>query len=334
MIKVLLADDSAFMRKVISDIIGQFNNVEVTKIVRNGALAVAAVENESFDVVILDVEMPVMDGINALKAIKNIQDVPVIMLSALNNQALTIAALEYGAFDFIEKPINLHQIDPLWLTMFEEQIIASTDNHDAHLGQKDPRTIYTDTQQNISPEIIVIGASTGGPKALLQLIQALPAKIKIPILIVQHMPKGFTTHFANRLNEFTTNRVYEAADGMVIENAVYLAPGDFHMELSGGRVKLNSKPKMHGTRPAVDYLFKSVASQYGQRVTAFLLTGMGHDGADGMAQIKQHGGYNIVQDEATCVVYGMPKSAVALNVVDEELSLTAIGAKLNQFVGA
>ncbi|CAH0417904.1 chemotaxis-specific protein-glutamate methyltransferase CheB [Periweissella ghanensis] len=332
MIKVLLADDSAFMRKVISDIITRFPGVEVTKIVRNGALAVEAVQTEIFDVVILDVEMPVMDGLTALKGIKAVRDIPVIMLSALNNQALTIAALEAGAFDFIEKPLNLHAIDPEWLMMFADQIIASTKQKGvgpARVSQ--PAMVHPAA---VEPAIIVIGASTGGPKALLQLIQGLPAKLKMPILIVQHMPKGFTTHFANRLHEFTANNVYEAADGMIVENAIYLAPGDYHMEIIGGRIKLHQAEKMHGTRPAVDYLFKSAAAQYGARVTAFLLTGMGHDGADGMATIKQHGGYNITQDEATCIVYGMPKSAVALKVVDEELSLAAISTKLNQLVGA
>lgn len=333
MIKVLLADDSAFMRKVLSDIIANFADISVTKIVRNGALAVEAVKQTSFDVVILDVEMPVMDGLRALKAIKATTTIPVIMLSALSNQALTIAALEAGAFDFIEKPTNLHQIESLWLSMFAAQIRASTQTSIHQPLALSVQALPGTPPWVGSPKVIVIGASTGGPKALLHLIQSLPPQITIPILIVQHMPKGFTSHFANRLNEFTTNQVYEATDGMHLEKAIYLAPGDYHMELEDGLIKLNQAAKMHGTRPAVDYLFKSAAKQYGSQVTAILLTGMGRDGAEGMAMVKKMGGYNIVQDEATCVVYGMPKSAMALKVVDEKLSLAAIGTKLKQLVG-
>lgn len=330
-IKILLADDSAFMRKIVSDILNNFTNVMVTKIVRNGALAVEAVKQEAFDLVILDVEMPVMDGLVALKEIKAISNIPVIMLSALSNQGLTIEALELGAFDFIEKPLNIKNIDPTWLEMLEEKISSCTQTTTASKAVTSATTHLAHHTLG-QPQAIVIGASTGGPKALLQLIKALPNQIKVPIFIVQHMPKGFTAHFARRLNDFTETPVYEAIDGMPIETAIYLAPGDYHMEVIDGRIKLNSAAKMHGTRPAVDYLFKSAAQVYGSQLVACLLTGMGHDGADGMATIAEQGGYNIAQDEASCVVYGMPKSAVALNVVDEVLSLEAISTKLNQLV--
>lgn len=330
MIKVLLADDSAFMRKVVGDIINNFDDISITSIVRNGALAVEKVGKESFDLVILDVEMPVMDGISALKEIKKISTIPVIMLSALTNQELTIKALELGAFDFIEKPENIKNINPLWLQMLEEKINASAGNKKINTNKT---VIETKRSHKIdTPKAVVIGASTGGPKVLLQLIKALPDEIKMPIMIVQHMPKGFTKHFAKRLNDCTKTPVYEVSDGMLIENAIYLAPGDYHMEVVGQRLKLNQEAKMHGTRPAVDYLFNSAATIYGKHLVAFILTGMGHDGAKGMATIKANDGYNIAQDEASCVVYGMPRSAISLNVVDEILDLDAISSKLNQVV--
>lgn len=330
MIKVLLADDSAFMRKVISDIINKFTDVTVTTVVRNGQLAVTEVQRQVFDLVILDVEMPVMDGLTALANIKAISSVPVMMLSALSNQELTIKALELGALDFIEKPVDIQNIDQAWLRMLEEKINTSLQFNGHPLEFMAPTVKGAHTI--LAPKAIVIGASTGGPKALLQLIKALPKQINMPIFIVQHMPKGFTTHFAHRLNDFTTTPVYEATDGMLVENAIYLAPGDYHMEVIGQRLKLNNDSKLHGTRPAVDYLFKSAAQMYGSHLVGILLTGMGHDGAQGMATISSYGGYNIAQDEATCVVYGMPKSAVALNVVNESLSLDDISIKLNQIV--
>lgn len=332
MIKILLADDSAFMRRVISDLINKFDDITVSTVVRNGQLAVEALQKEMFDVVILDVEMPVMGGLEALRRIKTFSCVPVIMLSALSNQELTIEALEAGAFDFIEKPVDIQNILPIWLTMLENKIKSSVPTKS--MATPKPLVTVSSEHKFANPQAVVIGASTGGPKVLLELIKGLPNKIKMPIFIVQHMPKGFTAHFANRLNDFTTTPVYEATDGMMIENAIYLAPGDYHMEVVGQRIKLNNEPKLHGTRPAVDYLFKSAAKMYGQHLVAFLLTGMGHDGAEGMAVVKTSGGYNIAQDEATSTVYGMPKSAVALNVVDESLSLTDISKALNQIVKA
>lgn len=180
---------------------------------------------------------------------------------------------------------------------------------------------------------VVIGASTGGPKALVYLISKLPEKIKVPIFIVQHMPKGFTTSFANRLNNESSIRVVEAEEGMIIENGIiYLAPGDFHMTIEENRIRLNSNEKLHGVRPAVDYLFHSAAEVYKEKLLGIIMTGMGRDGSDGMCVIKNMGGYNIAQNKETCVVYGMPSSAVLKGVVDEILSLEDISSNLNQLI--
>lgn len=193
--------------------------------------------------------------------------------------------------------------------------------------------VVNDSDIKKDVKAVVIGASTGGPKALVYLISKLPDKIRVPIFIVQHMPKDFTTSFAARLDNESPISVVEAVDGMIIQNdMVYLAPGDFHMTIENNMIKLNNNEKLHGVRPAVDYLFNSAARVYGERLLGIIMTGMGKDGSEGMCTIKDMGGYNIAQNEETCVVYGMPSSAVAKNAVNEIMSLEDISIKLNQLI--
>lgn len=184
----------------------------------------------------------------------------------------------------------------------------------------------------VSLDALVIGASTGGPRALLGIIRRLPARLRCPILIVQHMPAGFTASFAKRLHTETTVRVQEAVDGMRIENQVYLCPGDYHMTVQQGHLQLDQREKRHGTRPTVDYLFSSAADYYGPQLAAVVLTGMGKDGTAGLRQIQAAGGYTIVQDKETCTVFGMPRYAIEQGVVDEVLPLQGIEAKIAQMV--
>lgn len=180
-------------------------------------------------------------------------------------------------------------------------------------------------------QAVVIGASTGGPNALVYIVSRLKKDLNIPIFIVQHMPKGFTTSFAARLDKESQVKVVEAQDKMKIEKGVvYLAPGDFHMTIDRNKIRLNSEDKLFGVRPAVDYLFKTAAEVYGGNLLGILLTGMGRDGTDGMDTIKTNGGYNIVQNEESCVVYGMPGNAVAKGVVDSIMSLEEISKTLNR----
>lgn len=179
---------------------------------------------------------------------------------------------------------------------------------------------------------LVIGASTGGPKAILQLVQALPKKLTFPVFIVQHMPKGFTTSFAKRLNEQTAAVVKEAVHGMSIKNEVYLCPGDFHMTVLFGKICLDQKPKLHGTRPAVDHLFISAAHLFRQNLAAFLLTGMGKDGTSGMKEVQKYGGVTIAQSEESCVVFGMPKNAIKEHAVTAVLSLEEMTQIIGQIV--
>ncbi|MFT9212958.1 chemotaxis-specific protein-glutamate methyltransferase CheB [Liquorilactobacillus ghanensis] len=337
--KILIVDDSAFMRKVISDLTQKISFIQTVEIAHNGQKAVEAVKDDpEIDLILMDIEMPVMDGLTALKEIKKLRNVPVIMLSSLSNQDVTIEALDAGAADFIEKPVNLFSIKQEWITDFKNKILMVKNKSQQTLNPVDQSLEVTDltTVPGQLPTFVhamVIGASTGGPRTLLRIIRHLPAEIKMPIFIVQHMPKGFTASFAKRLNQETTSQIVEAQDGMRIERQVYLCPGDYHMTLENGQIKLNQQPKLHGTRPAVDYLFSSAAKMYRRNLVAVLLTGMGSDGAKGMADIHQLGGYTIAEDEASCVVFGMPRSAIELGVVNEILDLSAIEQKINQIVG-
>lgn len=345
MIKVLIVDDSAFMRKVITDLLKKMNGVEPVDIARNGKAAVDYLaDHKDIDLVLMDIEMPIMNGIDALKEIKRKYKTPVIMLSALSNQSVTIEALELGATDFVTKPVNLTAIEADWINDLEVKVKASQDTKNARLhpsfeaDRKLKQEIAntdkkSELELNRNVQAVVIGSSTGGPKALLTVIRSLPQRSKVPIFIVQHMPKGFTKSFAERMDAECGPKVVEAEDGMLIEkNTVYLAPGDFHMTIDGHKISLNQKPKLHGTRPAVDYLFKSAASVYRNHLVAFILTGMGHDGADGMVDIAKNGGYNFAQNKETCVVFGMPRAAIEKDVVNEVMSLDELATKVNRIV--
>jgi two-component system chemotaxis response regulator CheB len=336
---VLIVDDSAFMRKVITDLVRKIPSIEKVETAVNGKEAIEKVmAGRDIDLVLMDLEMPVTDGLTALKQIKrNRQSIAVIMLSALNNRQVTIEALDAGAADFIEKPVNLLRIDPDWVTDFHNKILMVNYKKTQlqELDQTKPtKDFYQAVFKPMPPKInaLVIGASTGGPKTLLEIIRNLPPVLKVPIFIVQHMPKGFTASFAQRLDSETNCKVVEAKNGMPIQRQVYLCPGDYHMTLETGKIRLNQLPKLHGTRPAVDYLFISAAEVYRANLVAVLLTGMGKDGAKGMAEIERLGGYNIAEAKASCVVFGMPRSAIELGVVNEILDLAAIKKKINQIV--
>lgn len=343
MIKILVVDDSAFMRKVVTDLITDFSDMEVVATARNGKYALQWLETNQADMILMDVEMPVMNGIEALTKIKQLYPISVIMLSSLSTKEITIEALALGADDFVEKPMRLMSIDQEWIDDFSEKIRSIYQKKQA----MSTRSVLTNTPQNSAPirpslvkkssfptrvDALVIGASTGGPRALLKVIQQLPPRLRIPVFIVQHMPKGFTTSFAQRLDAETTVTVKEVSDQMLIEPCVYLCPGDYHLTIENNRLRLNQQPKLHGTRPAVDYLFTSAASHYRQNLVGVLLTGMGKDGAAGMKDIQRFGGYTFAQDKETCVVYGMPKYAVEQQAVNEVLSLEAIAKKIREIV--
>ncbi|WFA07936.1 chemotaxis response regulator protein-glutamate methylesterase [Tissierella sp. Yu-01] len=329
-IKLLVVDDSAFMRRIINDIVEQIDGVEIVGIARNGLEALEKIPKLNPDVITLDVEMPKLNGIETLKKIRENWKIPVIMLSSYTGTDITIEALQIGAYDFIEKPSDLNSNASNFKQEFEIKLKSIFGKKHIKNNGNPSKCTHKDCN---AIKAVVIGASTGGPKALVYLISRLPNKIKVPIFIVQHMPKSFTTSLANRMNNESKIKVVEAEDGMLVENnTVYLAPGDFHMTIEKDRISLNTRDKIHGVRPAVDYLFNTAAKIYKENLLGIILTGMGKDGSEGMRTIKEFCGYNIAQSEETCVVYGMPGSAVSKGVVDEILDLENISNKLNKFI--
>lgn len=332
---ILVVDDSAFMRKVVTDIVEEQTDLHVANTARNGKQAVEMISRNNYDLVLMDIEMPTMNGLEALKIIRRTNDVPVIILSALSKKENTIEALAKGATDFVEKPNNLLNLENSWLEEFLTKIrgINSEIRSDPASGVN-PFVSKRKVENDFSTlRAVVIGASTGGPKTLLKIIQSLNTTTRIPILIVQHMPKGFTTSFAERLNMGSKSEVVEAKDGMKIESKIYIAPGDFHMVVRNGKISLNQGPKQNGTRPAVDNLFISAADTYKSQLAGIILTGMGKDGTIGMSRIKDFGGYTVSQDEQSSVIFGMPRSVIEAGVVDEVLSLDEISQRLQQMIG-
>jgi len=323
-IKVLVVEDSIFMRTVISDIINSDPQLQVVGTAKDGEEALSKLDTLQPDVITLDVEMPRMDGLSVLKQIMRRKPKPVIMLSALTKEGAlyTLKALEYGAVDYITKPsgnmsLNLHTI--------KDEIISKIKMAaSANLLKLKAKSINIEPYE-LADNVVAIGASTGGPQALTYVLTSLPSNVP-PILIVQHMPEGFTKSFAERLNELCKFKVKEAEEGdYVSEGLALIAPGGFHMRVSKtGRIKLDRTPPIHGVRPAVDPMMISVANFYESKAIGVILTGMGRDGAYGMKKIKEHGGITIAQDKKTSVVFGMPKAAIEEGCVDIVLPLHKI----------
>lgn len=328
-IKLLIVDDSAFMRKIISDMLRDINEITIVGTARNGKDALELIPQLRPDVVSLDVEMPILNGLKTLEIIKEKYDIPVIMLSSNTNSEVTIEALEKGAFDFIEKPKNLNENLEDLRNDLASKILASVlkkkQGKEINVFQEYNKKKISKNKSNILIKAIAIGASTGGPKALVSLVRALPGDMGVPIFIVQHMPAGFTTSLAARMDMESKLKVIESKDGMDIEkNIVYLAPGDFHMTIENKKIRLDKRERLNGVRPSVDYLFESAAESYKENLLGIILTGMGKDGSTGMKRIKDLNGYTIAQDKESSTIFGMPQSAIKLGVVDEILSLDEI----------
>jgi len=312
-IKVLVVDDSALMRRLISDMINSSPDCEVVDTARDGGEAIEKVNRLRPDVITLDVEMPRINGLEALAHIMMHMPTPVIMLSALTAEGAetTMKALELGAVDFIPKPGG--KSISLGIEEIKEELLRKI----RAAARSKPRRLHLQRRKKyLRPKrlrdntAIVFGASTGGPGTLMDILQSLPDDMP-PIFIVQHMPPGFTSSFAKRLNALARFEVKEAEDGDIIKSGVgYVAPGDYHMLIRRSRIRLNQEPKLHGVRPAVDKTMESAAETFGSNTIGVLLTGMGSDGAEGLKKIKQAGGRTIVEAEQTCVVFGMPKAAI------------------------
>lgn len=329
-VKVVVVDDSALMRKIIADMINEEIDMEVIEVCRNGKDLIDKLDRLNPDVITLDVEMPIMDGVSALKSMKKMgKNIPVIMLSSLTYKGAvtTIECLEAGAFDFIGKPSGSISLD---INKVKDELVSKI--RMATSRKVSSKTMPQVQRKEISnkTEAVVIGASTGGPKALTTVISALPKKLGFPILIVQHMPVGFTKAFANRLNNTCNIKVVEAEQGQMIEeDTVYIAPGGYHMEVSRDKkINLTLEPAIWGVRPAVDKLFISAAKVYNKNLVSIVLTGMGKDGADGSIKVKDNGGFTVAEHESTCTIYGMPKSAIETGIIDEILPLGQVPSKI------
>lgn len=343
-VKVLVVDDSALMRRIISDMINSQDDMEVIDIARNGQDLLEKLKRYNPDVITLDVEMPVMDGITALREMKKKQiNIPVIMLSSVSQRgtALTMECLEAGAFDFIPKPSGTISLD---INKVKDELIVKLrmayDKNNVKNSPVDVKAANNEKSQPLKKtlsgkiEAVVIGASTGGPKALYTVITALPKNLGVPVFIVQHMPVGFTKAFADRLNNNSQITVVEATDCQSIEkDLVYIAPGGYHMEVqSDKKIHLNTEPTLWGVRPAVDKLFISASKVYGSRLLSVVLTGMGRDGAQGTVEVKKNGGITISEDKSTCTIYGMPKSAYETGMIDIVLPIDEIATQIIKIV--
>ena len=341
-IKVLVVDDSALMRRVIWGLLEEDPDIQVVGSAVDGQDAIEKVHQLKPDVVTLDVEMPKLDGLQTLGYLMSENPVPCVMLSAYTPRGAetTLKALDYGATDFVQKPsgaisLNLERVkDELLSKVKVAKGIDLKRLPFKGAAEARPTPVVAKPKPiKDSGSVVAIGTSTGGPRALAALLPALPAAFPAPVLVVQHMSAGFTASLAARLDKECGNRVKEAEQGEVLEaGTIYLAPGDWHMEVvrEGAvvKVKLDQRPPVLGVRPCVDLLFQSVAEAYGPKAVGVVLTGMGRDGAKGLKMMKAKGAQSLAQDEASSVVYGMPRAAYASGAVDKVLPLGQMAAAI------
>lgn len=365
--KVLVVDDSAFMRKMISDMISEVPQFQVIATAKNGKDAVEKVKELNPDVVTMDVEMPEMNGLQAVKAIMEEHPVPIIMLSSLTEDGAkeTIMALEFGAVDFIRKPsgsisLDVYKVSSLLAEKLKVAVTTKVRKIDsapsrsllkpAQPAMRPPRPVVQPEmpKSSVFPEravsqkfsqIVAIGTSTGGPRALQQVLSRIPERFPAPILIVQHMPPNFTKSLAHRLDTLSPVHVVEAEDAMIVQSGTaYIAPGGYHMgllhESSGNyRIRLTKDEPRNGHRPSVEVLFESMLPYKELTRHVVIMTGMGSDGARAMQALRAAGVEStIAESEETCVVYGMPRAAVELNCVKYVLPLHEISEKLIHLV--
>jgi two-component system chemotaxis response regulator CheB len=351
-IRVLVVDDAAVFRRVLADEIAHDPALEVVGTAANGRIALARLAQVNPDVVILDVEMPEMDGLTALAALRKTHPtLPVIIFSALTERAaeVTLDALALGATDYFTKPAALGGVDAS-LKVIREQLIPQIKA--LHAGARQRTETSNGPQSRPMPpapvvgppphrprsragpvHVVAIGVSTGGPNALADVFRRLPTAFPVPLLIVQHMPPTFTRLLAERLSAEFPVRVREGSSGDLLQPGhARIAPGDHHMTVvrDGVRVRivLNQDPPENSCRPAVDVLFRSVAKVFGPNSLAVILTGMGQDGLRGSQAVREAGGQVLAQDEASSVVWGMPGAVVRAGLADQVLPLSRIGDEI------
>ncbi len=346
-IRVLVVDDSALMRKLIPAVLARDSSIEVVGTAMDGAFALKKVEELHPDVVTLDLEMPRMDGMETLRLIMRRAPMPVVLFSTHSKEGAyaTLKALALGAIDFVQKPQDAAagHLDSIADELIEKIKVAKR-----AAGRKLPAAVVSDDpprskktkRSEIPPNrVIAIGISTGGPNALQYVLSQIPADFPATILIVQHMPEGFTEMFAKRLDECCALDVQEAHSGdLLLAGRVLICPGNRHLMVRrmprGDMAVLTDSPPVNGHRPSVDVLFHSVSQQFGLTAVGLLMTGMGEDGAEGLGALKAAGGVTVAQSEDTCVVSGMPRAAISKGYADKVIPLEGLAAFLIQNYGS
>lgn len=356
-IRVLVVDDSGFFQRRVSEIINADSRMQVVGVAANGQEAIEKNTLLKPDVITMDYEMPVMDGITAIRYIMRERPVPILMFSSLtfDGARVTLDALDAGAVDFLPKNFDAIAKDAESIKRALTDKIAAVAKHqksairNTGLTARQPtstlsaRPLAASTSTPLSAkrlagvELVIIGTSTGGPAALQVLFREIPANFKLPIIIVQHMPGSFTKAFADRLNNLSPLSVKEAEDGDRIQAGhVYVAPGGMQLMVdkrAGGTIHIRESDERINYRPSVDIAYASAAKHYANKVLGIVLTGMGSDGRDGARLIKQAGGHIWAQDEASCVIFGMPMAVIKAELSDEVLALDAVAARLVEAVG-
>lgn len=347
-VRVLVVDDSAFMRRIISEILSGDPDLTVVGTARDGEDGVQKVMDLRPDVITMDIEMPKLDGYGALRELMSRCPTPVVMVSSHTRAGAeaTIRALALGAVDFLAKPSGAISLD--MATVREELVAKVKAAAGATVRYRRVLAELPPLRREVGPasapaavsalepgagRLVVIGCSTGGPGALHQIIPRLPADLPAAVLVVQHMPPGFTRSLAQRLDEISAIRVKEAEEGDdILTGQVLLAPGGQHMILATrDRVHLTTAPPVHGVRPAVDPTLTTAVPFYGTRMLGVILTGMGFDGARGISVLKKAGGVCLAEHASTCVVYGMPRAVVEMGLADQVLPVQEIPAAIVRF---
>jgi two-component system chemotaxis response regulator CheB len=345
-IKVLIVDDSAYMRVVLKDMLESDPGISVVGSAKDGVEAIEKVKTLAPDVVLLDIQMPKMDGIATLQRIMKESPARTVMLSAMDkvDDQLPLRALEMGAVDFISKPSGPVSIDIVHFTGKIVEIVKIAAEAKMEVLRKTREPLLTKKVLSVKKEafkgqkVVVIGASTGGPRALEIVFAALPRDLPASFIVVQHLPPEFSASFAKRLDAAKGPRVVLACEGDRVEKGVaYLAPGDRHLKLGwkGAAslvIKLDDGEPVNFVRPSVDVLFRSAAESIRENLMAIILTGMGVDGTAGAMVVKASGGKVVVQDEHSSVAYSMPKSAVEAGLADKILPLDKIAEEIVRFL--
>ena len=341
-VRVLVVDDSALMRKLIPQMLAQDESIEVVGTAMDGSFCLKKIEELKPNVVTLDLEMPGMNGIDALKEIMRRQPVPVIVFSSHSTEgaSVTMKALGLGAFDFVTKPkdASAHMAESARELIAKVKAAADCKLKPRMLPGIPPKPEKVAAATGSPTRVVAIGVSTGGPQALEYVLSQLPGDFPGAIAVVQHMPDGFTDMFARRLDEVCPLRVKEAQSGdLLVPGRVLICPGSRHMKVKrlplGDIAVLSDEPRVNGHRPSVDVVLRSVAEEFRASAVGVLMTGMGDDGAEGLGAIKKEGGMTIAQSEESCVVYGMPKAAIERGYAVRVVGLDVMGATLQAICG-